>query len=199
MLNQLLFILFGIVLDNTQLITLPEPRYESIRIMNYCVWSSVALYSLFYDITYLDTYMFITNTIIGSYIYELLIHTPDIGHSIHHACTILTMLNGYASGMYVYSWGQYLSLINYVALSSSIMSSVRHLQVLGPYKYKIVAVYKSYYIFSKSTAIVFHYWILVENWTSDLTMFENLTAVIFFVVHLIQIYFIYIILKQKTL
>ena len=198
MLNQVLFILFGIVLDNTNFIKLPDPKYESIRIMNYCLWSCVALYSLFYDITYLQSYIFITNTIMGSYIYELIFHTPDIGHSLHHICTIITMLIGYASGMYLYSWGQYLSLINYVALSSSIISSVRHLHPLTPYKYKIICFYKSYYIFSKSTAIVFHYWILIDNWTSDLTLFENLTAVIFFIVHLIQIYFIYIILRRRN-
>ena len=44
---------------------------------------------------------------------------------------------------------------------------------------------KSYYIFSKSMAIVFHYWILIENWRSSLTLFENVTAVIFFIIHLI--------------
>jgi hypothetical protein len=198
MLNQLLFILFGIVLDNSNFIKLPEPKYESIRIMNYCAWSSIALYSLFYEITYAQSGIFITNTIIGSYVYEIIFHTPDIGHFIHHVCTILTMCIGYASGVYSYGWFQYLSLINYVALSSSIISSVRHLHPLIPYKYKIVCFYKSYYIFSKSTAIVFHYWIFIENWKTNLTLFENLTLVIFFLVHLIQIYFIYIILRRRN-
>ena len=195
MIHQLLFILFGIVLDNTNFIKLPEPKYESIRVMNYCAWSGIALYSLLYEITHVDSGIYITNTIIGSYVYEIIFHTPDIGHFIHHVFTILTMSIGYASGIYSYNWFEYLTLINYVALSSSILSSLRFLHVLTPYKYNIGCFYKIYYVFSKSIAIGFHYLVLIDNWTNNVTLFENITLVIFLLVHLTQVYFIYIILK----
>jgi hypothetical protein len=185
MLNQLLFIIFGIGLDRSNFIKLPDPKYEPIHIMNYWTWSSIALYSLFYHTTYLQSYIFITNIAMCSYLYEIIFHTPDKYHLFNHVCTIIIMRIGYASGMYVYSWGQYLSLIYYVAVSFIILSSVRHLEILVPYKYKKPGLYKSYYIFSKSMAIVFHYWILIENWRSSLTLFENVTAVIFFIIHLI--------------
>lgn len=197
-LNQLLFILFGIVLDNNNVITLPEPKYETIRMLNYSLWSSLAFYSLiYYDyLSYMNAYVFITNTIIGNYIYELTFHPPDIGHICHHICTIAAMSIGYASNIYTYSWAQHLSLINYLALSSSFFSSMRHINYFKMYKYKIVWFYKCYYVCSKSMAMVFHYWILYNNWSSTLTFLENITVCIFFTVHLTQIYFILKILNN---
>jgi hypothetical protein len=196
MLNQILFIFWGLILDNSNIISLPKPKFETIRIMNYCVWSSVALYSLYYDDIYVYSYIFITNTIIGNYIYELIFHTPDMGHFFHHVCTIIAMVVGYASNIYIYNWAQHMSLINFVALSSSIFSSLRRIEYLRLYKYELVCFYKCYYVVAKSIAILFHYWIFYNNWTRDLTYFENLTAVIFFIVHITQIYFIFIIVKN---
>ena len=197
MLYQILFIIFGVFLDKNSSIKLLEPKYEFIRIINYFVWSAYALYSILFQSNYMVSYLFITNTMILSYIYEMIYHTPDKGHMIHHLITILTQLVGYYSKAYQFWWVQLFTLWTYVALSSSILSSTRHLKILSKYKYDIIIVYKFYYVFIKLIAMLIHYYIFFYNWSFNINFWQNMACFLFFCVHLVQLYFIKIILDSS--
>ena len=172
MLYQILFIIFGVFLDKNSTIKLLEPKYELIRIFNYSVWSAYAFYSILFQSDYMISYFFITNTMILSYMYEMIYHTPDKGHMIHHLITILTQLVGYYSKAHQIWWIQLFTLWTYVALSSSILSSTRRLKILSKYKYDIIIVYKFYYVFIKLMAMLIHYYILVYNWNFNINFLQ---------------------------
>ena len=194
--NQILFIVFGIFLDRQQFIPLPAPKFEFIRVINYCWWTFLALYTLIFETDYFTNCYFISNTVVGSYIYEMIYHSPDKSHMVHHILTICAILYSYLAGCDLLEWWAQVTLITYVAFTSSIFSSIRKLEMFKTYKALTSKIYKASYVLSKFTALILHYWILFNNWNRHYTAMQNIAFSIFAAVHLVQLYFIFVILKS---
>ena len=123
----------------------------------------------------------------------MIYHSPDISHMIHHILTICAILFTYAVGCDSFKWWAQVTLITYVAFVSSIFSSMRKLHMLK--NYNMSGIYKRCYVLSKCTALILHYWVLVSNWNMHYTMMQNCAFAIFGAIHLVQMYFVYRILK----
>ena len=197
---QICFILINIILDKYAKIPLFKPKYESIRILNYSIWSIIAIFTLL-NSEYEGGFMFISNTLIFSYLYELYFHTPDKSHTIHHTIAIIGMIVGYFSGIYKFTWVQQLTLITYAALSTSILSSMRNIEELEPYKKNIKQVYYWYYIIIKIIAMILHYIMIykkrdfIQN-SDEFTPYHIIALIIFLCIHITQLYFSYLITKR---
>jgi len=197
---QVCFILINIILDKHINMPLFKPKYESIRILNYSLWSIIAIFTLL-NSEYQSGFMFISNTLIFSYLYELYFHTPDKSHTIHHTIAIIGMIVGYFSGIYKFTWVQQLTLITYAALSTSILSSMRNIEKLEPYKKNIKQLYYWYYIIIKITAMILHYIIVytkldfIQN-SGEFTTSHIIALFMFLCIHITQLYFSYLISKR---
>ena len=197
---QICFILINVILDKYARFSPFNAKYESIRILNYSIWSIGAIFALLGG-DYENGFLFISNTLIFSYLYELYFHTPDKSHTIHHTIAIIGMIIGYLSGIYKFTWVQQLTLITYAALSTSILSSMRNIVELEPYKNNIKQVYYWYYIIIKITAMILHYIIIykkrdfIQN-SGEFTSYHIIALIIFLCIHITQLYFTYLITKR---
>ena len=199
MLLELLFVTGGIMLDNQNIIKLPNPKYEFIRVFNYGTWTLLSVVSLMYERYYYECFVFITRTVIGCYLYELLFHTPDKSHITHHIITMVTIILGILSNITDHTTLLQLSIIQFVALSSSILSSLRHIDCFRMYKYQIAYFYYFYFIFSKGTAMLLHYCILIRKGVDyRCNELQIITLAFFSSIHIMQMYFIYKIVKKLT-
>ena len=111
---ETLFVTCGIILDNLNFVKIPEPRYESIRVFNYTTWTLLSLLSLIYERNYYECFVFITRTVIGCYLYELIFHTPDKSHITHHIITMVTIILGTISNIMDHDILLQLSIIQFV-------------------------------------------------------------------------------------
>jgi len=193
MILSFFYFLSTLLLDNNRnLIKLPEPYFESIRVLNYITWSSLAMYTLIFDLDFIYTIDFISKSMILSYIYEILYYTPDMAHSAHHIITISTQLMGYITGgIYIKQYAKII-ILTYIALNTSILSSMRSI-VKHNYKFyfeNIKIIYMYNYIFFKIGAIIMHYYIIYIDFDKPISNPIIINLFLFSIIHMIQLYFV---------
>ena len=163
--------------------------YIYFSIVQYTVWSLLALIGLRYN--YFESLMCytISLTVITNYTYELLNHRPDKEHSLHHLLTIGTILFGIfrTNGLSI-KWVRRTILLQYFAQSTSILSNLR--KIAPECVRRLVArVYMIYYVLVKGGVMISHYTILFEHW-SGLNSVIRIAAMCFGAIHLLQLHFI---------
>ena len=121
-----------VAIDNIPLHKHNPVKWEVLKMLNYIAWVTVSFYTLLVaNNTELYTSMFcVVHSITLNYLYEMVFHTPDEAHVIHH-CVCL-----FLQGLWVWVYrsnSPFVDIItiighmNNAAMFSSIFSSVRHI------------------------------------------------------------------------
>ena len=194
---QLCYTMSTIFLERQNIISLFEPKYEVIRIINYFIWSLLSCIS-FITRDYYYYGVFVTNTMILAYLYELIYHKPDKSHTIHHIFVIITQLSTYYTGIFNIEWFAKIIILNYIGLSTSILSSLRHINAIVKYKKQVKYCYMNYYMLCKLVIMILHYNVLFNNEYDNLQISQYIPLITFFILQLIQLYFIYLIYNIIT-
>lgn len=153
-------------------------KWQILRTVNYIQWVFVSSYALAVDdMSVLYTNMiFSVQNITVNYVYELVFHSIDMAHVVHHGVSIILHV------MWVYAYitnNNFIKVItvvghaNNVAMISSIFSSLRQIVKVVNKRYyiKTVMVYKFMYVASKTASAVYQYAHLIntKNPYRDLT------------------------------
>lgn len=175
-----------------------------INIVFYFSWTIVSWFA-----TYMNLYMgkdyyllafrhFIIHTINCAYIYELIVNTPDFAHSLHHILTVLLQSFAFYTGFLDKSNHLQLCTTAHSGYFSSIISNLRIIAIKENWKSKTVIVNTYYYsyLISKFSGIIMYYYILYKYHIQFLGYPNFIVIILYFMVHLVQLYFSKIIIKK---
>jgi len=164
-----------------------HPKYADV--INYTIWSSVSWvaeinYLLGNDSVYFNMTHFLILTINTTYVYELIFHRPDSGHSIHHIVTIILQTFGLQSGFLTPIYALRMVNTSHKGYISSIFSALRCINK------KYTTIYYYSYLVCKIGGMIWYYWIFMQCYTQ--LKWEFITYInlgLYAIVHLIQLYF----------
>ena len=178
-------------------------NFKIMSVINYFIWFIFSIVSEYNRIVYSNYNYYRTLIPICfyslnlHYIYELYFYRPDISHTIHHLLTIILQSYCYFSDFFNLNINIVLGCSAYWSMISSVFSALRFLVIKSSYKSNILnLVYKIIFIISKGLTIVIYYIIFYKNFNN--INFEKYMFIylLYFCVHLNQIYFIYRILSK---
>lgn len=202
-----------IVADRWQV--LPQPCFECIRAVNYMIWSILAargLLAMWDDPDHegvlwaRHTTMQMCLSINVNYVYELLMHTPDIAHTIHHFLSIaLNSLALLVLGLLAPAYAScevhvlVVDGLNKAALISSVFSSLRAIvRHHAPSWHKTSkSFYKCSYIIAKCTSMALQ-WLYIVLVIGETGVLLNICYACLAVLHSVQLYFVGKILMQMS-
>ena len=184
----------------------PNAAFEYVRMTFYTYWSFSSWFFIYQlivndDISPFDDYFAINMHIMNCvHLYELLFYTPDMGHCIHHILVIIIQSFTYHNSVLIGA-GRYLfGASSHMGMVSSIFSSMRviaRIEIWG-LKSALDSIYYWSYLLCKGGGIIFAYWVLYEYQVID--TIENMDGwivlIMYFAIHLLQLYFCSIIIKK---
>jgi hypothetical protein len=194
-----------VVLGSLLMIRLLQTQicFERVRMVFYTVWSATVWYSVYEALMGREMFLmwFIPRQIASIntvYCYELMFHRPDAGHTAHHIATILLQSLAFYSGFSLASVeNSILCSSAQLGLFSSIFSSARTIAKTEDWTHKriIANIYYHSYLLAKPGFIVAHYLYWYMNRDIVLVRGYEYVHVMYGLVHLIQCYFSWKIVK----
>lgn len=173
-----------------------DPQFNFFNIYNYSHWVLLSIITFIFHIRNITNY--IASSIIFTYLFEFVYNPPDWSHSLHHIVTIFATSVGIYSDMGAKDYTNKIANIQFICMFSSILSNMRpFFKMYFPKKYPLLNnVYKITYLILKLGGMFFHYYILFYNYTFHETFGINSTLILMFLVHLVQVYFCYKIIRS---
>lgn len=171
--------------------------FERIRIVFYTLWTCGSWYGTCQALAGKATFMFwYTPRSIASintvYCYELMFHTPDAGHTLHHLVTILLQSFAFYGGfMPALVENSILFTSALLGLFSSILSSARTIAKSEDWTHKrfVTNAYYYSYLLAKPGMIIAHYVYWYANRDVISVQGYEYVHAMYAAVHLIQCYF----------
>jgi hypothetical protein len=182
--------------------------FEWVRVALYSVWTATAwwIYVTCDWESNMSRYPDLVHPMLRSvniaYLYEMVVHSPDTAHTIHHILTIVAQLYGLMVSLPVPNDHTALELTltihPHMGFISSIFSSLRTIyrddRRIGR---TIDTVYKISYLVSKPGLVLIYYYLVATTdlWATT-TPQLHISAYAFIPIHLIQFYFSWLIARS---
>jgi hypothetical protein len=182
--------------------------FEWVRVALYSVWTAMAWWICVTcdwesnSIRYPDLVHPMLRSVNIAYLYEMVVHSPDTAHTIHHVLAIVAQLYGLMVSMAVPNDLTTLELAAaihpHMGFISSIFSSLRTIYRddlrIGR---TIDTVYKISYLVSKPGLVLIYYYCLATSdmWATTTTQIR-ISGCLFIPIHLIQFYFSWLIARS---
>ena len=190
---SIIYFISIIIIDKSKITK--KYKFEPLKLLNYTIW--VILSTISYCIPkYRSELMpFCSSTVVTNFAYETIYHPEDFWHNFHHLMTIFTILFSYIFGIKEYKL--MCQNIYYVAFISSIFSSIRKLikTKFGIDDIRTIIAYHIYrvtYILAKGWGIYAHYKHIIPIFP----FIDKVLVSVCFIIHLIQLLFIYKMVKK---
>jgi len=172
-------------------------------IINYCLWWLMSLYCEYYRLvnnSYTEYKILIPYCVYSLnifYTYELYYYRHDIGHIIHHILTILLQSYCFWSNYFDNNINIVLGCSAYWSMITSSFSALRYIlrQKTSVYYEIVNKLYKFLFVFLKGFTVIIYYLILYKNSSIIYTNNFIIIYILYFLVHINQLYFIYKIIK----
>ena len=177
-----------------------KKKFKIMALINYTVWWILSLYGEYNRIFYNDLapYNFIIPFSIYSlpifYIYELFFHKPDLAHFIHHLLTIIIQIYMFKMDFFSDEIHIIIGISAYFSHISSSFSALRNILYETKYKNISANIYRISYLTFKSFSIIYYYYIFINYFSFLMYDTYKLIFFIYSLIHLNQIYFMYIII-----
>ena len=181
-----------------------DHNFKIMAIINYLLWWLVSLYGEYNRLvnnSYTEYKILIPYCVYSLnifYIYELYYYRPDIGHTIHHILTILLQSYCFLGNYFNSNINIVLGCSAYWSMLTSSFSALRYIlrQKNSIYYEKVNELYKFLFVFLKGFTIIIYYLIVYKNITKICATNFIMIYVLYFSVHMNQLYFIYRILSK---
>ena len=169
--------------------------FERVRMIFYTMWTAMVWYGVYKAFVGISP-MWVIPIQIASintvYCYELMFHTPDTGHTVHHVTTILLQSVALYSGfMHTSIQNSILCCSANLGLFSSIFSSFRTIAKTEHWMHQrlIANIYYYSYLIAKPGFLIAHYIYWYAN--RDIVSVQGYIYihVMYAMIHLIQLYF----------
>lgn len=166
-------------------------KIEFIKFLNYTIWFIISLITYVKKKNEFFSLAFISITIITNFIYEMLYYHVDTSHRIHHIITIIAILASIITNIYKNYVIARVGNIFFIAMFSSIFSSLRKILKTSVYKNISYNLYKISYIVSKLWGIIIHYLFFFKNLDDFLILdYIKYPITAYLSIHITQLYFI---------
>ena len=180
-----------------------DHNFKIMAIINYLLWWLVSLYGEYNRLvnnSYTEYKILIPYCVYSLnifYIYELYYYRPDRGHIIHHILTILLQSYAFWSNFLNNDINIVLGCSAYWSMITSSFSALRYIlrQKKSVYYEIVNKFYNFLFVLLKGFTIIIYYLILYKNNTIICTTNFIIIYILYFLVHINQLYFIYKIIK----
>ena len=175
-----------------------KPTHKMILLINYGIWWMIASsLEIYYQITNDDSFYsipthFLIHFINITYLYEMIFHTVDTPHKLHHISSIILQQYCIHSGFLDKNWQIRLASSGYTTFITSVFSSSRDIIRYNYPRYNNIVknLYKISYIIFKSFGIALYYLILYQNYDNIVLDQSFIVFLVFYgFIQLIQLYF----------